>query len=140
MNDSETNETNVRTIQTIYEAFGRGDVPSIVERCSGDVEVSFEGGSATVPWHGPWRGHGGLGQFFSTLAETVEFQAFEPRHFTSSASAVAVLVHLRYKVRTTGKIVDELQVHWWSLRASKVVALHHHEDTAQVLAAVEKRA
>ena len=137
MNDS---ETNVRTIQDIYEAFGRGDIPSIFERCSGDAEFSFEGAAPTVPWHGPWRGHAGLGQFFSTLAEAVEFQAFEPRHFTSSASAVAALVHLRYKVRATGKIVDELQVHWWSLRAGKVDALRHHEDTAQVLAAVEKRA
>ena len=126
------NDTNVKTIQTIYGAFGHGDVPAILERCAPDAEFSFEGGVPIVPWHGPWRGHAAIGNFFTTIGGAVEFQAFEPRHFAASPTEVAVLVHLRYKVRATDKVVDQLQVHWWSLRDGKVVALRHHEDTAQV--------
>jgi len=129
---------NVQSIQTLYEAFGRGDVPTILGLCAPSAEFSFEGASPAVPWHGPWKGHAGIGGFFSVLAEAVEFQGFEPRHFASSASEVAVLVHLRYKVRSTAKVVDQLQVHWWSLIDGKVAALRHHEDTAQVLAAVQR--
>jgi len=128
-------ETNAKTIRDIYEAFGRGDVPAILERCSPDAEFSFEGGSPSVPWHGPWRGSAAIGRFFGTITEAVTFQSFEPRHFATSASEVAVLVHLRYEIRATKKVVDELQVHWWSLRAGKVSGLRHHEDTAQVIAA-----
>jgi ketosteroid isomerase-like protein len=92
-----------------------------------------------VPWHGPWQGHAGLDRFFSLLGEAVEFRAFEPRRFLSSDSDVAALVHVAYKVRATGKVVDELQVHWWTLSGGKVTALRHHEDTAQVVAAVHPR-
>jgi uncharacterized protein len=126
---------NVQTIQTIYGAFARGDVPAILALCTPEAEFAFEGGTPAVPWHGPWRGHAAIGRFFGVLAETVDFQAFEPRDFAASASAVAVLVRLRYQVRSTGKVVDELQVHWWSMREGKVTALRHHEDTAQVIAA-----
>ena len=127
---------NVQIIQTIYGAFGRGDVPAILALCVPSAEFSFEGGSPAVPWHGPWKGHSGIGDFFSTIGRAVEFLSFEPRHFAASASEVAVLVHLRYRVRATDKIVDQLQVHWWSLADGEVTALRHHEDTAQVLAAV----
>lgn len=127
---------NIQTIQSIYAAFGRGDVAAIVARCAPDAQFGFEGASAAVPWHGPWRGPDGIGRFFGTLAETVEFLAFEPRDFAASAGAVAVLVHLKYKVRKTGRLVDQQQVHWWSLRDGKVQGLVHHEDTAQVRAAV----
>ena len=129
-------DTNVQTIQTIYAAFGRGDVPAILERCSDDAVVGFEGASPLVPWHGPWRGRSEIARFFETIGREVDFQAFEPRHVLGGASEVAVLVHLRYVVRATKKIVDELQVHWWSLQAGRVKALCHHEDTAQVISAV----
>jgi ketosteroid isomerase-like protein len=126
----------IQTIRAIYQAFGQGNVPAILERCDADAEFSFEGGAGQVAWHGPWRGHAGIGRFFAAIGESVEFTAFEPLEFAASSSAVAVLVHLRYRVRKTGKVVDQRQVHWWSLRAGKVTGLRHHEDTAQVLAAV----
>ena len=129
---------NVVLVRRIYEAFGGGDIPSILALCTPDVEFSFEGGRPEIPWHGPWRGQAAVARFFTHIGEAVQFQAFEPRHFAASPSEVAVLVHLRYLVRATDRIVDQLQVHWWSLRDGKVSALRHHEDTAQVLAAVTR--
>ena len=130
-------ERNLQTIQTIYAAFARGDVPAILELCSEDAVFGFEGGSPLVPWHGPWRGRAEIARFFETIGKAVEFQAFEPRHFLASTSEVAVLLRLRYVVAATRNVVDEQQVHWWSLQSGKVKALCHHEDTAQVIAAVQ---
>lgn len=129
-------ERNLQAIQSIYAAFGRGDVPGILERCSSDVAFAFEGASPSVAWHGPWHGASRVGQFFATIAEAVEFQAFEPQSWLASNSDVAVLVRMRYRVRATGKQVDQRQVHWWSLQSGKVTQLCHHEDTAQVIEAV----
>jgi ketosteroid isomerase-like protein len=127
--------TNIETIQALYAAFGRGDVPAILSSFAPDAVISFEGASKDVPWHGPWRGHGEIQRFFGVLAEEVEFEIFEPQRFTASPEAVAVHLHLRYQVRRTGKRVDARQIHWWTMRDGKVAAIAHFEDTAQVVAA-----
>lgn len=130
-----THDQDVQTIQALYAAFGAGDIPGVLARTTTDASFGFEGASPAVPWHGPWRGHDGLTRFFTTIGGAVTFEAFEPLHFTAGAGAVAVRLHLRYRVHATGKVVDEHQVHWWTMRDGKVAALTHFEDTAQVLAA-----
>jgi ketosteroid isomerase-like protein len=129
-------DRNVQTIQALYAAFGKGDVPSILTLITEDGEFSFAGASPAVPWHGPWRGSAGISRFFTAIAEGVEFRAFEPLAFTSGGDSVAVRLRLAYRVRGSGRLVDEHQVHWWTLRDGKVCSLVHFEDTAQVIAAV----
>ncbi len=131
-------DSNVQIVQAIYAAFGKGDVAAILARVTDEAEFSFEGGSSEVPWHGPFRGHDGLRRFFGSIAEEVEFQSFEPLAFAAGPDVVAARLHLRYRVRRTGRTVDENQVHWWSVKGGKVVGLVHFEDTAQVLAATRR--
>jgi uncharacterized protein len=130
-------DRNVQTIQALYAAFGKGDVPSILALATEDAEFSFAGASPAVPWHGPWRGPSGITRFFGVVAEGVEFRTFEPLSFAAGTDAVAVRLHLTYQVRGSGRVVDEHQVHWWTLRDGKVCGLVHFEDTAQVIAAIK---
>jgi hypothetical protein len=125
-------------IQTIYAAFGRGDVPAILAHVAAEARFAFAGASPHVPWHGPWHGHAGLGRFFATLAEAVAFEIFAPLAFAVAADAVVVRLHLRYRVHATARVVDEEQVHWWTLRDGQVVDMVHFEDTAQVIAALAR--
>jgi ketosteroid isomerase-like protein len=127
--------TQVQTIQAIYAAFGKGDVPAILACLTSDAEFSFAGGSPRVPWHGPWRGHASIQQFFTSIGEGVEFQTFEPVGFAAGPDTVAVRLHLTYRVRHSSRVVDEHQVHWWTFKDGKVSTLTHFEDTAQVIAA-----
>jgi len=131
-------DPNLQTIQSIYAAFGKGDVPAILSMLSPDAEFAFAGGSAEVPWHGPWRGPAGITRFFSAIGESVEFKTFEPLGFAAGADTVAVRLHLVYKVRGSSRVVDEHQVHWWTFRDGKVTTLTHFEDTAQVIAAMRR--
>jgi len=128
-------DRNVQTIQAVYAAFGKGDIPSILALVTEDAAFSFAGASPAVPWHGPWQGPAGIGRFFGAIGEAVEFRSFEPLSFTSGSDAVAVRLRLAYRVRANGRVVDEHQVHWWSFREGKVCGLVHFEDTAQVIAA-----
>jgi uncharacterized protein len=41
---------NLKTVQAMYEAFGRGDVPSILERLDDDVVWEEGGLDHGVPW------------------------------------------------------------------------------------------
>ena len=42
-------EQNVATIKGVYEAFGRGDVDWILERCTDDVDWASDVASAVAP-------------------------------------------------------------------------------------------
>lgn len=56
-------------VREAYDAFGRGDIPAVLERVADDVqwdvaEVLVQGGS--------WSGRDGVGQFFQQLGEKYE--------------------------------------------------------------------
>ena len=49
-------EDNKRVVQSIFEAFGRGDVPGVLEYVAADA-VWDAPGPAAVPFYGERRGH-----------------------------------------------------------------------------------
>jgi ketosteroid isomerase-like protein len=130
---STMSDANVKTIQTIYGAFGRGDIPTILASVTDDTEWTFNGAQPkTVPWHEPYRGKGALPKFFAAMSENLAIEAFEPRAFIGSGDQVVVHVRIAYTVRKTNRRVDEEQLHWWTLAGGKVRRLIHFEDTRQV--------
>jgi len=128
---------NVKTVQDIYAAFGRGDLPAILERVTDDSHWSYNGARAEVPWHGPYRNKKELPRFFESMAQHMQYEGFEPRKFIAQGDDVIVHIAIRYTVKTTGRRVDEEQLHWWTLRGGKVARMIHFEDTAQVLGAAK---
>jgi ketosteroid isomerase-like protein len=129
-----TNE-NTKLIQSIYEAFGRGDVPFIAARVRPDARWDFNVTNSDVPWHVPVTGPAEVPKFLAAFVENVTLEAFEPRQLIASGDEVIAHIRLAYTVRRTGKRVDEEQLHWWTLRDGKVARLRHFEDTAQVIRA-----
>ena len=71
---------NVDVVQQGYEAFGRGDIPAVLELLTDDVEWT-EQGPSVIPFAGTFRGREGIAEFFTLLDETLEFEQFEPRKF-----------------------------------------------------------
>jgi ketosteroid isomerase-like protein len=127
-------EANVKTIQAIYGAFGRGDVPAILSSVTDDTEWTYNGAQPqVVPWHEPYRGKAALPKFFGAMAENMAIEKFEPRSFIASGDDVVVHVHIAFTVRKTNKKVDEEQLHRWTLTDGKVRRLVHFEDTRQVV-------
>jgi uncharacterized protein len=126
---------NVRVIQEIYEAIGRGDVAEVLARMKEDARWDFNVGPSEVPWHTPATGPAEIQRFLSGFIENVTLTAFEPRRFIASGDDVVVDVHLAYTIKRTGKVVELEQLHWWSLSSRRVTRLRHFEDTAQVMSA-----
>jgi len=121
----------------MYAAFGRGDLPGVLEHVADDVLWDFNGGRAEVPWHPPFKGRSELPRFFQVFGDSVEVQVFNPRGFMDSGPHVLVDIHIEYTVRKTGTRVVQDQIHWWTFNDQhKVTRMRHYEDTAQVLAAV----
>ena len=126
---------NVRVVQEIYEAMGRGDVAEVLARITADARWDFNVGPSDVPWHAPATGPEEIQKFLSGFIDKVTLTVFEPRRFIASGDDVVVDVHLAYAVKRTGKVVDLQQLHWWSLAHRRVTRLRHFEDTAQVMSA-----
>jgi ketosteroid isomerase-like protein len=121
----------------MYAAFGKGDVPAILERLSETVEWEYGAGDTEVPWLKLRRGRAGAAEFFSSLAG-LEITKFAPKTFLEAPGVVVVLLDLEGVVKATGKrIVEEDEVHIWHFDAAgKVARFRHRADTQQHLAAV----
>jgi ketosteroid isomerase-like protein len=124
---------NKKTIEEVYAAFGRNDVPFILQRVTDATRWDFSVSHSAVPWHAPIASRVELPRFFQAFGEHVQLQAFEPRAFISAGLDVVVKLRVAYRVHRTGRVVDEEQVQWWTFDdAGRITGLRHYEDTAMV--------
>lgn len=127
---------NIETVTRIYEAFGKGDVPAILEHIAADV--AWEYAYATdheIPWLKHARGRDGVVSFLTTVASMLAFSRFEPKAILASddGAIVVALCDLECTVQTTGKkIVEQHEPHLWHFDAQgRVTRFRHAADTLQ---------
>ena len=125
---------HIATVQEIYEAFGRGDIPAILERLAADVDWERTGGSgdeARVPWLLHRRGRDGAGAFFATL-DAFDFRRFEARSLLAGADQVAAVIDIELVVKASGYTIADEEVHLWTFdEAGLVCEFRHVVDTAK---------
>jgi ketosteroid isomerase-like protein len=128
--------TNTETVQKIYAAFGRGDLPAILEHLAESVEWEYGGSPDDVPWLLPRRGREGAAQFFGSLA-ALEFQRFETKTLLEGSGMVVALIDIEATVKANGRRIRETdEVHIFHFDgAGRVVKFRHRVDTAQHRAA-----
>jgi ketosteroid isomerase-like protein len=131
-------EQNVDTVKAIYEAFGRGDVDAILERCTDDVDWAADARIEVAPWHGVKHGKAELPSFFEGIQKTGPVTEFMPVSFTANDDG-DVMVFLRYAftATATGKHVATNLHHYWRFRDGKVAYYRGSEDTALIASALE---
>ncbi len=124
-------EENKRTVQAIFEAFGRGDIPGVLGHVSEDVTWDAPGPSV-VPFYGRRRGHEGATEFFVQLGSNVDFERFEVREFIAEGDSVVVTGSERGRVKRTGKSYDNDWVILFKVGGGKVAGFHVYDNTAAV--------
>jgi ketosteroid isomerase-like protein len=110
----------VQIVQSLYAAFGRGDVPAILAQLRPDVDwhVNVDPnapGVAGVPLFKPCRGPQAVAGFFQALASGVEMHSFEPISFLAGGNEVAVRVVLDGTTRSTKRRLKMEAMHHWIL-------------------------
>ena len=123
----------VETVQHIYAAFGRGDIPAILACLAEDVEWEHDTFPNPVPWLQPLHGRDQVPRFFKVLADQVEFHSFVPKEILAQGQTVVGLVDLECTVRATGKrVIERDEVHLWRFNAQgQVQRFRHRADTWQ---------
>lgn len=126
---------NQTVIGHIYEAFGKGDVPAILEHISEDVKWEhWEKNYAQVqgvPYLQAGKGKKGAGDFFASLG-AIEMRDFKVLGILAGGNKVCAEVVIEFKVKATGKILRDEELHLWTLNErGQVIAFRHYVDTAK---------
>jgi ketosteroid isomerase-like protein len=120
--------TPTEVIQQAYAAFGRRDIPAILEYLTDDVDWRFH--SSTTPYGGRYLGKKAVQGWFGLLAESDEIQAFEPREFLEGPNHVTVIGWERVRPLPNGKVFESDWVHVFTLKGDKVSRWIGTADTA----------
>ena len=123
-------------VQSIYTAFGRGDVPAILETISPDVSWEHGAQDHGVPWLKPGRGLAHVGAFFQVVGTQLDIKHFDVQQLYAAGDQVIAQIEIELVVKATGKTVKDLELHHWRFGADgKVQAFRHIVDTHQHLLA-----
>src|SRR5687768_8432257 len=77
-------------VQQVYEAFGRQDVPAILNLVAEEVDWEFVGPDS-LAYAGKRRNRKEVADFFAAVPRADEIHAFEPREFIAAGEHVTVL-------------------------------------------------
>ena len=122
-------QQNVKAIQDVYGAFGRGDVAFIVGQLTDDIRwVSHF--DPIVPWAGDYSGKDRVPRFFDAIFKSVDVQAFEPQEWIAQGDSVASAGEFGCRVRATGKDVRTRWVFLWKFRDGKICSYEQFHDPA----------
>jgi ketosteroid isomerase-like protein len=134
-------EHHTKILENAYAAFGRGDVPAILETCADDVEWSTNldqslPGASDVTWTRTFHGRNEAAKFFAELAADVDFKKFQPTGFFHGGDTVVVRISSETTVKKTGKSVGGEIFHEFTFNQhNQVKRFRSFSDTALLLAA-----
>jgi ketosteroid isomerase-like protein len=119
---------NIDTVRSVYSAFGRGDLPGILELLDETI-VWITPGSTAVPLSGKRRGIDAVRGFFEQLAQRMTFTVFEAREFLAQGNRVIALVHYEGRDNTTGRPFTAEAAMLWTIGNGRVLRFQEYTDT-----------
>lgn len=130
----------IETVQSIYQAFGRGDVPAILATLSPQVRwESWAAHSAQQAGHPLFASRSGPQEtagFFQLLGQQLQMHEFQVLDVFGSGRQVAAEVIIDYTYLPTGQRVRDEEMHLWTFgEDGQVTRFRHYLDTAKHLRA-----
>jgi hypothetical protein len=114
----------------MYEAFGRGDIPFILNHVADNCKW-IGAGEGSLPQGGVYIGKDAV-NFFVKLGESVEFETFNPGSINNiNGNEVIVFGNMSGKSKKTGKrSSSDWVMHWKFNKDGKVVYFQDFFNTA----------
>jgi uncharacterized protein len=125
---SATASASVELVRSLFEAFNRGDIPSILGRVASDCQwvCPAEG---LLPYGGTFSGPQGAAEFFQKLGATEVITLFEPREYFTSGDDVVALGYEEGRAIATGRTASSQWAMLFRFRGGQVVEWRTHFDT-----------
>jgi hypothetical protein len=130
-------QQNIELVKKGYDAFGRGDIQGLLALLDEQIDWTTPGPSS-VPFAGRRRGRSAVGEFFRILAETLDFQRFEPKEFVAQGDTVVVMGDDRATLKSTGAVLDFEFVHVFRLRDGRIANFKEYGDMTPLVLALRQ--
>lgn len=127
---------NCSFIRSLYAAFGRGDVKTILDNVDPSIEWISNGDAKAIPWGGRRKGVAGTAYFFKSLSENLDFEIFEPRDFFDAGDTVIVIGRTRARLKSSGGVFDCAWAHVFTVKNGKLSRFREFYDTAAIVSAI----
>jgi len=131
-------DANVKLVQSLYDAFKRGEIAPIINALTPDVDWQVQGDPKDFPTIGRWKGPDGVQTFFRVVAENMDVSEFSPQEFHATGDTVVALGRYHWKVRTTGKPAGGEWCHVFTFKNGKVSRFREYTNTASFVAAARR--
>lgn len=130
---------HLATVGKIYQAFGQGDIPTILAHMADDVQweawADNSAQKAGVPWLQARQGKEGVLAFFQVLGG-MPVKDFQILSLMAGGNQVAAEFVIEVEVPATGGHYRDEEIHLWTFNeAGQVIRLRHYTDTAKHIAA-----
>lgn len=126
----------VDMVKAAFAAFGRGDVPGILNCLTDDVDWQpVYGAGKHVPQAGQRHGKPATADFFRILGESTQFNTFEPHEFVETGNTVIALGSYKATVRATGRTVASDWAMVFGFRDGRIASFKEFTDSAALNAA-----
>jgi ketosteroid isomerase-like protein len=116
-------------VKEAYEAYGRGDLPALLELIAEKTDWKFIG-PASLPYAGLRTNRKEVADFFDALARADQTDVFEPREFIESGEHVTVLGWTKVTARDTQKTFDSEWVQVITVQDGKITRWRGFANTA----------
>ena len=122
---------NAKTVGSIYAAFGRGDVPAILEHIDDDCLWEYQPVHNTVSILQARRGRAGVAEFFQAVGSDLAITKFEVKHVLDGGKVVVALIDIDGTYKRSGKSFREVdEAHLWHFDdQGRVIKFRHCVDT-----------
>jgi ketosteroid isomerase-like protein len=131
---------NVQILKGAYEAFGHGDIPSVLATFDPNIEWREAEGNPYKPDGKPWIGGDAIAQnLFMRLGSEWDGFTVTPKEFHDAGDTVVVECRYTGVHNATGKRIDAQACHVWKLSDGKAKSFQQYVDTAQMQDAMGTR-
>lgn len=128
------NRNPVQTVEELYDAFARRDLPKVFSLLSPDIEIVQ---SEELPWGGLYRGHDGARQFFSKLGSHIH-STLDIERLISAEDHVVAIGWTHGTVNATGATYRVPIAHVWCVQDGLVTQTQFFIDHPAMLDALSR--
>lgn len=125
--------TPKETVQSVYDAFTRGDIQHIVGLVEPDAVWRQ---SKLLPWGGDYRGPAGASEFFEKLNQAAQTTGFNASETVEVGSDVFSFGSYACTMRATGKPASMDWMFRWRVRNGRITLFDSYVDSAAITAAL----
>ena len=124
---------NVSLLKSLYDAFGRGDIPTVLGAMSPTIQWHQAESNPYMPSGEAWVGPDAvLSNLFMKLGAEWDGYTVHPKSLHNAGNSVIVEARYRGRYKATGKSMDTQVCHVWDVRDGKVTRFQQYVDTAKL--------